>query len=386
LTSDDEDDAKSSLRKHAQNLLQQVNDDKNNHVNENKKGIMGLKFMQRGVEKKRLIAEKEANNLLRAIENDGDSDDEVDDSIKMGRRSLGPKNKNSPSSKPEDSNERKDKEKYNTENDKDENDGSESITKTSKSSGFVKASNLFNVPSFKEIKKPTENSMNTLSDGNQVIQSDNPWLAVQKSSSTRNKNKSSSSKEKEVAVNLDGVLKNTLLRSMSNQKKTKKTVKDSEENESRKEQTELLKRAFVNAGVAQEDFDAEMDAIEDNQVKPGAPKEMAGWGSWTGTGVIKRKADRPSSNPQSKLVVKKSRKRVIVSEKRNKKFAKYLVEKVPYPFTSREQYERSLANPLGNDWNTMGGFKDVIKPAVTTKAGTIIDPIQKGKTVGAKAS
>ena len=57
--------------------------------------------------------------------------------------------------------------------------------------------------------------------------------------------------------------------------------------------------------------------------------------------------------------------------------AKYLIEKQPYQFTSKEQYERSLRQPLGPDWNTTVSHKKAVMPAVVVKAGHMIDPIQK---------
>ena len=70
---------------------------------------------------------------------------------------------------------------------------------------------------------------------------------------------------------------------------------------------------------------------------------------------------------------------MIISEKRDKKVKKYAVKNVPYPFTSREQYEKSLRNPLGQTWNTVGATKAMTEPAVTTRAGIIIAPMRLDK-------
>jgi U3 small nucleolar RNA-associated protein 14 len=48
---------------------------------------------------------------------------------------------------------------------------------------------------------------------------------------------------------------------------------------------------------------------------------------------------------------------------------------VPYPFKTREQYEASLRNPLGKEWNTHEVFQKLTMPRVTTKMGAIIDPL-----------
>ena len=44
---------------------------------------------------------------------------------------------------------------------------------------------------------------------------------------------------------------------------------------------------------------------------------------------------------------KKNMKHVVISEKRVKEQSKYKIDIIPYPFTTREEYERSLQMPLG---------------------------------------
>ena len=59
---------------------------------------------------------------------------------------------------------------------------------------------------------------------------------------------------------------------------------------------------------------------------------------------------------------------VILSEKRDKKLVKYQADKVPYPFTSREQYERSLRTTVGPEWNTLSTFSELTKPDVSVSS------------------
>ena len=65
----------------------------------------------------------------------------------------------------------------------------------------------------------------------------------------------------------------------------------------------------------------------------------------------------------------------IISRQRNR----YLVSEIPYPFTSREQYERSLRQPIGGEWNTSQSVKDMTRPAVVVRAGTAVAPMKLGK-------
>ena len=70
--------------------------------------------------------------------------------------------------------------------------------------------------------------------------------------------------------------------------------------------------------------------------------------------------------------------KVVVGERRNKKATKFKAEQVPYPFTSREQYERSLRHPLGREWNTVKVTGALNAPEVCTNGG-IIDPARLSK-------
>lgn len=58
---------------------------------------------------------------------------------------------------------------------------------------------------------------------------------------------------------------------------------------------------------------------------------------------------------------------VIISEKRDKKAAKYLVKDLPHPYTSKAQFERSIDTPLGAEWNTRVGFQRGTLPRVVKK-------------------
>lgn len=54
---------------------------------------------------------------------------------------------------------------------------------------------------------------------------------------------------------------------------------------------------------------------------------------------------------------------------------------MPFPFTSRDQWERSVRVPLGKDWNTTSVHQKLVKPRVVSLPGTIIEPIKPAKGV-----
>lgn len=55
------------------------------------------------------------------------------------------------------------------------------------------------------------------------------------------------------------------------------------------------------------------------------------------------------------------------------------IEGIPFPFTSREQYERAMRQPLGKEWNSKKSFESMNKPEIKTRRGVIIDPIKMPK-------
>ena len=119
-------------------------------------------------------------------------------------------------------------------------------------------------------------------------------------------------------------------------------------------------------------------------------------GSWGGAGITKRppKPERvkrfPGVDPKKRQDSGKDH--VIVSEKKDKKAEKYLVKDLPFPYTSKAQFERRLEVPLGMEWNTRTTFQKATLPRVVKKVrvradqrleftllqmGTAIEPLEK---------
>jgi U3 small nucleolar RNA-associated protein 14 len=53
------------------------------------------------------------------------------------------------------------------------------------------------------------------------------------------------------------------------------------------------------------------------------------------------------------------------------------VSDLPFPYVSVDQYEQSIRAPIGKTWNPETAVKELVKPKVVTKLGTIIQPIDK---------
>jgi len=391
----DESDSDSghSPEEQARRLAEQIEQDEVNAAKPPAKGLFALQFMQRGLAKQREEARKEVEFLDKAMAS-GTVDEEEEESNEakgpVSRRKLGPKAGVSSRTKPEEAQVDEDGNKVPLENVNGDAEGSTEGSKnlSAKTTDVVRVRTnpkrkMFDAPNFPGtgVSQTISSHSETTEEKAQVtpVPSSNPWLSVEAATTGRTKDNSSkisaNVKEQEVRVDLNKSLKET-----KNSSSKGKNGEDDAAREKRKVQAQLIKRAFAGTGVLQEDFAKEKEAEETTREELLASKETTmyekpGWGSWAGNGI---KAKKPKVK---KPVVIKSKKRkaaqnVILSNKRNKKVAKYLVEKLPYPFTSRAQYEQSLKNPLGSDWNTMRTYAQGIKPSVLTRNGNIIDPIE----------
>ncbi|CUS13122.1 unnamed protein product [Tuber aestivum] len=146
------------------------------------------------------------------------------------------------------------------------------------------------------------------------------------------------------------------------------------------DQRELVKRAFAGDNVVAE-FKAEKKRKIDEEGDQAIDTRIPGWGSWAGAGLTERKGKKDSKFLKTiKGVDKNKRKdkkleKVIINEKHVKKNVKYQASALPFPFESRQQYERSLRIPIGPEWATKKTFQDSTMPRVLVKQGTVIEPI-----------
>ncbi|KAF9478917.1 Utp14-domain-containing protein [Pholiota conissans] len=146
------------------------------------------------------------------------------------------------------------------------------------------------------------------------------------------------------------------------------------------EQRDLVALAFAGDNVVRS-----FEEAKRQEIAADAPKEVdttiPGWGSWGGSG-IRKAPPKPSRikkiagiDPTTRADYNK--KNIIISEKRDKKAGKYLVKDLPYPYTSKAQFERAMERPLGVEWNTRVVFQRATLPKVVKKPGVIIDPLEK---------
>ncbi|CAD6639642.1 HN1_G0017410.mRNA.1.CDS.1 [Saccharomyces cerevisiae] len=145
-------------------------------------------------------------------------------------------------------------------------------------------------------------------------------------------------------------------------------------------QQDVIAEAFAGDDVVAE-FQEEKKRVIDDEDDKEVDTTLPGWGEWAGAGS-KPKNKKRKFIKKVKGVVNKDKRRdknlqnVIINEKVNKKNLKYQSSAVPFPFENREQYERSLRMPIGQEWTSRASHQELIKPRIMTKPGQVIDPLK----------
>ncbi|CAD8209968.1 unnamed protein product [Paramecium octaurelia] len=170
-----------------------------------------------------------------------------------------------------------------------------------------------------------------------------------------------------------------------NQKLTKQDLKKLQS-----DPDELLQQNLANFNLVL-DEDENENAFIDEKIKdmeeelPPEPANTKGWGSWAGFGIKEKKPLTQEQILQNKIKkireVQKKRQdakldNVIISEKRDAKFAKYLVPKLPSEFANSQQFDQLHTLPLGPEWNSLTSHSALTQPQIVTKAGVVINPVR----------
>jgi len=148
-------------------------------------------------------------------------------------------------------------------------------------------------------------------------------------------------------------------------------------------------RKLVSQAFAGDDVSADFALQKARIVAEDGPKTedltLPGWGSWGGQGTKQRKN---KSGAQKRFVKEikgldpekrkdRNMKNVIINEKKDKKNEKYKAKDLPFPYTSKAQYEMDMKSSIGKEWNTTTQNQRLTLPKVVTKPGKVIKPIEK---------
>lgn len=222
------------------------------------------------------------------------------------------------------------------------------------------------LPDKKErIRSAAQLQMDQMYSSKSDIDASNPWIEA----GPRSARSIGTGEQSEKAIDVQKVMEI---------KKDIKSEKISLLDSENPEQKDLVRMAFANDDDAQiEEFHKEKEDLE-NEETAEKPTELPGWGSWVGEGVKqrKRRSQPEPTTPQSKRSKNiQTMDNVIINPKRNKAASKFMITKIPYPYRTKEQYERSLDLPLGAEWNTLSVHAKLNRARISTKQGVAIDPI-----------
>ncbi len=164
--------------------------------------------------------------------------------------------------------------------------------------------------------------------------------------------------------------------------------------------------ALVNQVFAGPDFQADFEKYREGVIeeelgidskKAQIAKDVkAGWGDWAGPGKevsqkILSKRDKLIAAAEAEAAQKKKGRKdtrmpnVVLSERRVKTSAKFKLDGIPHPFTTREEYEQSLRMPVGEEWNASHVVRANTKPEVMLRAGRVVEPAKLSKKVTQEA-
>ncbi|CAD5209415.1 unnamed protein product [Bursaphelenchus xylophilus] len=143
---------------------------------------------------------------------------------------------------------------------------------------------------------------------------------------------------------------------------------------------EFLANAFDGENVVA-DFEKEKEDECEKTKESVKDDRLFGWGDWTGEGIDRNqemeRKQRFVKRPNKRRRVDQDNAQLIVRGSGDSEFQKLQPSDVPFPFTAVQDFEAVIRQPLGRDWNTSLSHKNLVKKAVVTKAGRIINPIKK---------
>eukprot|EP00522_Entomoneis_paludosa_P018414 CAMPEP_0172455512 /NCGR_PEP_ID=MMETSP1065-20121228/12102_1 /TAXON_ID=265537 /ORGANISM="Amphiprora paludosa, Strain CCMP125" /LENGTH=834 /DNA_ID=CAMNT_0013207973 /DNA_START=9 /DNA_END=2513 /DNA_ORIENTATION=+ len=414
---DEEDDSDEDLAESARKVLEDGDDGQEDGAVQGK-GLFKLAFMQRGVEKARQKAKEEARQLLMELE----ADEREGESVSSDEEEDAPaKKKLRPASK-------KEMKEVLGEGDMVAagltfgnstslsvsgaidvgmaKDSTSTVSEHQSSVAGAKAKAAETDPSIKQSKKSKSKQVVTEASAETNDEDEsNPWM-IDESESTKSKKKSRKQQRTMVNVDravevMDAVDQQPPSAESSNKPKSKNTqVPALETNPESKTltsltQDELVRKAFaVDENLADEEFAQEKERVREQEENPTrksaavkAKDNLAqGWGSWTGMGApappppskrkrLPKKLQPPELPPQRPRQDDK-KPNVIVRERRMKQLSNtHMLQQIPHPYTSREEYERAMMGGIGKEWNVNGAFREMTQPAIVTQSGKIIQPI-----------
>ena len=257
----------------------------------------------------------------------------------------------------------------------------------------------------------------------------NPWLAVPSVSSSSSSSSKKASKKRhsndDDEDDDDGIDVDVAIAQKEDDGDDEDDEKEEDEEEEEKDDAEEVEdeddndadivehdetqaRLVAEAFAADDsDLQAELDAEKVAQAeeeagleKDSGAERLPGWGQWAGEGVQEsaRARERREARERAeararqekideKIAVRRDAtlRNVVINEKLDKKILKYKLDHAPLG-QSKEVYNRTIAMPVGKEWQTARAFKDLIEPAVRTQRGRVIEPMAEPVRITSKGT
>ncbi|XP_059052628.1 U3 small nucleolar RNA-associated protein 14 homolog A [Achroia grisella] len=148
---------------------------------------------------------------------------------------------------------------------------------------------------------------------------------------------------------------------------------------------QVVPKVNIEEVFEEDDVVASFRQEKEDEIKKDQPEDidltLPGWGSWGGKGIKnsqKRKRNRFILKAAPKTPRRDENKGdIVIKEFSNPKLTLHKVTDIPFPFQSVKEYEASIRTPIGNTFIPEKAHKLLIRPAVITKAGTVIEPMDE---------
>ena len=149
------------------------------------------------------------------------------------------------------------------------------------------------------------------------------------------------------------------------------------------DQRDIIAEAFADDNVVDE-FKNEKTTLKDSKKPKDIDLTLPGWGEWGGGGAApsrrKRKRFTVKAPPPDKRRDENTG-HLILNTDKDTKLRKHQVSNVPFPFNAVSDFEASIRAPVGSTFIPRTAHLKMIKPRMTTKAGHVIEPMDRDQLV-----
>lgn len=268
---------------------------------------------------------------------------------------------------------------------------------------------------FEDSEEESDEDLNLNASDEEPVESD-PLLSVDKSDGHANNETMAGADEESEALfqsNYNNLVEKMNVEELEEMMKRKKKSKKKEEmlkekvteiqndgadtdsergdqSESDSEVDEENYRKLISEALAEddavEDFTREKNDIVDKERGKAVDNFLPGWGSWAGEGIKVSKRRKNRFIKRAPDVIRKDAEHanVIISEKKDELLSKYLPKSLPAGMKDARTYQKKLSKATGSNWNPETVFKQLTEPKTVTKAGKIINPMDKDSLVDTK--